>query len=331
MSKPASPTLIGGFVVGAVALAVIAVAIFGSGRLFRQAHVFVLYFDGDVNGLKVGAAVKFKGVEIGSVTKVLLNVGAVGAPDEIPQEPVIPVLIELDEERMREKGGKMRLQDRARVQRMIDAGLRAQLAMESFVTGLLYVKLDLHPGSPLRLINDQSVPYTELPTLPTPLEQAQLIVEKLLAKLEEVDLPGLVGSLRDTVDGVNHLVNAPGLKSTVDSLGDTMQRVNGALDSLDAALASFRRAADNLNGRLAPVSASLEATANQASAALVTARDTMQKVGVLLEPDSPVLYQLGRTLDDLGNAARAFRRLSEELERNPSAILRGKAAGEDKQ
>ena len=73
MNKKISPTLIGGFVVGAVALLVIAVIAFGSGRLFRQTKEFVLYFDGTVNGLHVGAPVKFKGVEIGSVKDILLQ------------------------------------------------------------------------------------------------------------------------------------------------------------------------------------------------------------------------------------------------------------------
>ena len=75
MNKKISPTLIGAFVVGAVALLVIAVIAFGSGRLFRETKEFVLYFDGTVNGLHVGAPVKFKGVEIGSVKDILLQIG----------------------------------------------------------------------------------------------------------------------------------------------------------------------------------------------------------------------------------------------------------------
>ena len=73
MNKKISPTLMGAFVVGALALLVIAIIALGSGRLFRKTYEFVLFFQGSVNGLNVGAPVKYKGVEIGSVTDILLQ------------------------------------------------------------------------------------------------------------------------------------------------------------------------------------------------------------------------------------------------------------------
>ncbi|HSU89803.1 MAG TPA: MlaD family protein, partial [Sporolactobacillaceae bacterium] len=73
MGKRVNPALIGTFVLGAIGLIVTAVVIFGSGRLFRKSHEFVIYFGGDINGLRVGAPVKFKGVEIGQVKKIRLR------------------------------------------------------------------------------------------------------------------------------------------------------------------------------------------------------------------------------------------------------------------
>src|SRR4029450_5040348 len=92
MNKKISPAMIGAFVLGAVALIVIAILVFGSGRLFRQTRSFVLYFDNSVNGLRIGAPVKVKGVEIGSVKdiRLLLLVGQGTAGDKIP------VIIEID-------------------------------------------------------------------------------------------------------------------------------------------------------------------------------------------------------------------------------------------
>ena len=80
MSKKISPALIGAFVLGALVLLIVAVIAFGSGQLFRKTQEFVLYFDGSVNGLHVGAPVKFKGVEVGSVKDIRLEMGL---PNEV--------------------------------------------------------------------------------------------------------------------------------------------------------------------------------------------------------------------------------------------------------
>jgi paraquat-inducible protein B len=68
MPKRFSSTAIGLFVMSSLALAVAALTVLGSGRLFKQSHKFICFFQGSVNGLKVGAAVKVRGVEIGSVS-----------------------------------------------------------------------------------------------------------------------------------------------------------------------------------------------------------------------------------------------------------------------
>ena len=73
MNRRVSPTLIGAFVLGAVMLAVIAVVLIGSGHFLRRTSPFVLYFSGSVNGLRLGAPVKFRGVEIGSVQDIRLH------------------------------------------------------------------------------------------------------------------------------------------------------------------------------------------------------------------------------------------------------------------
>ena len=78
MGKRANPAVIGAFVVGAVVLVVVAAIVFGSGRFFRTTYSYILYFPSNVNGLKVGAPVKFKGIEIGSVQNILLYAGKIG-------------------------------------------------------------------------------------------------------------------------------------------------------------------------------------------------------------------------------------------------------------
>ena len=124
MSKKANPTLVGAFVIGAVVLVVGAVTILGSGRLFRKTYEFVLYFQGSVSGLREGAPVKYKGVEIGSITKILLQL------DDGAEVDRIPVIIKLDADKIRGRGVGGSLADPAALKTAIDRGLRGQLQTE---------------------------------------------------------------------------------------------------------------------------------------------------------------------------------------------------------
>ena len=98
MSKGASKTLIGGFVVGGIALLLVAVLIFGSGKIFSQKIKAVLFFEESVSGLSLGAPVVFRGVTIGSVVGVELW--------SYPQKMkvLIPVYIEIDPNRFKAHG-----------------------------------------------------------------------------------------------------------------------------------------------------------------------------------------------------------------------------------
>ena len=73
MSKPANKTLIGAFVVGATALLLLAIAVFGSGKLFQTTSRYVLFFDGSISGLSVGSPVLFRGVPVGRVVEIRLT------------------------------------------------------------------------------------------------------------------------------------------------------------------------------------------------------------------------------------------------------------------
>jgi len=323
MSKRANPALIGGFVVGAIALALVATAVIGSGRLFRQSHEFILFFDSDVNGLRLGAPVKFRGVEIGAVKSILLNITSMGVDVTQPQgSHVIPVIIELDEQKIRQKGGHFDFGDPKTIQQTIDAGLRGQLALESFVTGLLYVQLDLKPEEPPRFIGDPSVPLPEIPTIPTPLEEAQMKASRFFMKLEEVDFAGLIASLHSTVEGMDRFVNSPKLASTLESLDATIVAMRESVESI-------RSLSEDLRGDIGPVTDRLSRTIDTAEAMLQQSQHLLARMDGVMEPDAPFQYQLRMTLDEVATAARAVRVLADSIERNPSVLVRGRATPEE--
>jgi len=328
MSRRFSPTLIGAFVVGAVVLVVVGVATLGSGRFFRTVHPYVLFFSGNVNGLKSGAPVKFKGVEIGSVKSVLLNASAIAVLDGPVGDVRIPVIVELDERNMAQKGGKV-IPNKQTIRLLVDNGLRAQLAMESIVTGLLYVKLDLQPGTPLRLVNDPTVDYPEIPTLPTPLEEVQMRASQFLAQLENTDFAGLLASLGGALDGANELFNSPDLKNAVGSLDEAVKNIETLIASLNETVISFQSLASAADTRVQTLSERLDQTLADAEQTSRAARKTLQSIQGFVAPDSPIVYQLGQTLEDVSASARGIRRFTEDLERNPSLLVRGKATPEE--
>ena len=336
MNKKISPPLIGAFVLGGLALIILAVVVLGSGRFFRQTREFVLYFDTSVNGLRIGAPVKFKGVEIGAVKDIRLQL------EKGAQVNMIHVIIEIDLEKLTSRGATGEIaQDLPTFrQAVIKMGLRGQLLMESLVTGLLYVALDLFPDTPVRLVQtaEGQHQYPEIPTTPTTLELAQDAVTQIIAKIEELDFKGLGKSLSDTVDGINKLVNAPELQATLRALQQTMPK-------LDEALVSMRKAAASMDQGVTGLTKSVEQTADatreamqqatvtikQTDAALKTAEAIMVNANGFMDQDSPMFYELRRSMREISSAARTLRLLSGYIERNPRALIFGKPEGVDGQ
>ena len=74
MSLRASPTAIGLFLLGALAIAIIGTAVLASATWFQDRTSFVSYFPESVNGLENGAPVKFQGVPVGRVTAINIEI-----------------------------------------------------------------------------------------------------------------------------------------------------------------------------------------------------------------------------------------------------------------
>ena len=330
MNKKISPAMIGAFVLGAVALIIISILVFGSGRLFRQTREFVLYFDNSVNGLRVGAPVKFKGVEIGSVKDIRLQL------EKGAEVNKIPVIIQIDLKKMTSRGASdVVVVDREALRKeIIDRGLRGQLELESLVTGLLYVALDFFPDTPINLVQQATddYEYPEIPTLPTTLEQAKGAVERILNKLEEIDFKDLGANLQATLKGVNRTVNSPEIESALRSLARLMPKVDEAVVNMRNLGGTAEDKVKVLADDLQHTSADARLALKQAGDALKQTEETMKRaeaavanIETLSDLDSPVNYELVKGLRDVSSAARSLRSLTDYLERNPRAPIFGKA------
>ena len=355
MGRRASPTLIGAFIVGAVALIVIGLLVFGRGLLFTQTRTFVLYFDGSVKGLNVGAPVDFQGVRIGSVTDI--RVQLVPQTDELRT----PVYIQIEADRVAEIRPKDSREERLENMRMlVRRGLRAQLASQSFVTGQLIVQLGFYPDTPVRLVGGDR-DTIELPTIPTTLQQAQAAAQDVLEKIKDLPLDQLFASFMETVQGTSRLVNAPEVLALVRTMNETLvdvrrllqqdggqvitvlSEVQGASAAARALLMDLQQMVQRVDSQIGPLADGARQTLDGARVVMKDGqqlvRNTDSRIGRLSDSFTDTaktaqttLATTQRRLDDnlfialqeLTAAMRSIRLLADYLERNPNALLYGK-------
>ena len=334
MSKQASPTVIGGFVVGAVALVVAGVLIFGSGKFFTHTSPAIMYFEGNVQGLQVGAALKFRGVPIGSVTDIKAKIDAKALKFRIP------VFVEFTQGTIEMEHAETRT-PREALSALVEQGLRAQLQAESMVTGQLFVQLDFYPDAPPKQVAiDPATQLVEIPTIPTTLEQVSQTLHTAINKIAELPIEQIVSNLEGALSNINKLVNAPEVLEAVRNLNTTLTDVRQLVQRTDKQVepltSSAAKAMENVNkltqsidGQVASLTASLKDTSGVARGALEQTRETMAAVQDFTAPSSPVRYELVKTLKELSDTARSLRVLADYLERHPNAVVFGRnEAGE---
>ena len=222
MSKPANKKVIGIFVLGAIALLVVALVVFGSGKIFKKTIPMVFYFEGSVKGLNIGSAVMLKGVQVGSVTNVVLQF------NQKDLSLRIPVYAEFDPDKIERVTGE-RLEGRAGAEmqkRLIDHGMRAKLEMQSVLTGLLMINLDFLPGTPAKLVGTDPKVW-EIPTLPTPLEV-------LAEKVQKLPIEETFNKLANAVSGFEKIINSPEVGEGVKNLYQAMDEVKKLVKSINA-------------------------------------------------------------------------------------------------
>lgn len=304
MNKRVSPTLIGGFVIGALALAAAAIVLLGSLTWFSTVYKYVLYFDDSVDGLVVGAPVKFKGVQIGNVEQILL------APSDELLHPRIAVIIGLDESRIRSLGGRTAHFSAQQVVQAIDSGLRGTLASQSLLTGLLYVSLNYDASAPPPHLVPDTLGYQEIPTVPSRVEQVAQTANEIFKKLQALDWDGLFTSISETMDGLRNLVADRDTQDLTRQLNETLESIRQLAQRVDAKVDPLARNVDDLGKSMQASLAKIDRVASELSG--------------LLEHDSPFTYDVSRTMRELEAAARSIRELANSLDQDPSQVIFGR-------
>lgn len=339
MSKQANPTLIGAFVLGAIALAVITTLLLAGGSWFGERQKHVLYFDGAAQGLQVGAPVVFLGVKVGTVKQIQLGL------DEKSRRFLVSVIIEIEPHVVHTRGIEpVDLRDRATVHQLVERGLRGQLRMQSLLTGQLYVDLDFHPDNPPHFAA-LDPDLSEIPTIRT-------AVEELTTKLEGFEIDKFLADVAAISSAINKMMSAPATQDLPQRLNATLRQLELLAARLDAQskpifndvhndLVEMRKALEGAQVAMAKVEtaagkvetaadkvAGLASPDSKMVSNMVRASDELANAAASLRSltaqDSETVQNVNATLKEISRAADALRLLAQTLEEQPDAIYRGK-------
>lgn len=261
-------------------------------RVYETRKQYLMFFDGSVRGLSAGAPVLMRGIQIGKVLDVRLDFDMSALTFEIP------VLIEIEPGRVHMEGDAGALDFDQAMEHLVNSGLRGQLEYGSLVTGQLYVELGIHPDAPRATMTERDG-YKVVPTVPGTLEAVAGKVNGLLDRVGQLPLQEIANDLRDTVKGINKLVNSEQVAGSLAQLEPLLKHADAVLTGLD---------------KMMPA----------AGSTLDQAHETLRSAQALVSSDSVVVGETVRLLRSLNAAARSIKGVADYLERHPEALIRGK-------
>lgn len=304
--KTKSAKLIGTFVVGAIVLFLAGLIAFSTSSLFTRTQKFVMYFDGSLKGLDLGSPVSFRGVQIGHVTNIVMEI------DRENKRVLTPVYVEIDPEKFEREGGLSNLLAEPPIKRMIERGLRGQLQSYSLITGQKNIELEFRPSYPARYTKEEEGGVDEIPTIPSQFDQVQGVLERLIGTIQKLELQELVDS------------------------------TTGTMQAAHAASYEFYTLLSKINRRIDPILANVDSASGESREALVELQRTLKELNTAAEKAGKMFGSVDREVaalsptlnkgannartafDEVATAMRALRELAEYLERNPDALLTGK-------
>ena len=331
-TSKANPAVIGAFTLVGLLLATAAVILFGAGRLFKKTHGVMLYFDKSAYGLQVGSDVRFGGVRIGSVRSISVLI------DSKNDRKIIPVVVELGQRELGQIGveeeGGIDFSSIEGVRKAVEKGLRAGMKQQSLVTGQLYIEFDVDPQTS-GFTYQPSVPpeYPVVPTIGTEMDELVAGIADGIRKFNALDIEGLLAELANLLANADRQITALNMEeinaNVVDITRDIRnitsdERLPAAVESLNEALQRIDELAGKANEGLDPLLEDVRGTLVRAGEVLERMEATAGELAGVSNPRGPVLLRLNHVLQETERATRALKELSDDLKREPKAILSGR-------
>jgi len=308
---PAKPLVLGTFVLGALAIGIVAILVFGGMRFFTRTTRVLVLFPDSVAGLSVGSPVTFRGVQIGRVGNIQVQV------DVRRQTNSIPVYLDLEPPRITfidysERNVPAELEEAVRT------GLRAQLISQSYVTGELSVNLDFHHGLPSPPVEASGI--IQIPTIPTDLED-------LKDQFRRLDLPALGAQTRQTLISLQHTLDqvSAAVGPLTAHMAVTLTTTTHAIDRIQS---DASRTLKNIDALALDGRGQLASKGEELDTLLRTAQRTTSEAEVLLgslkdmtDPHSEMRGDLQASARDLAATSSSLRGFTQDLKRSPVRTL----------
>jgi len=337
MSVKPNATVVGIFVLGALAFGVVALIFLGRSAFSRASYKFVTYFDETVSGLEIGAAVKFRGVKIGQVTELKIFLGETDGQGVSSR---IPVIYEVDKRNFDESMGSLiDLSKPDELRNYIDDGLRARLATASFITGLMYVELDIvKPDEYPAEYYSQFSELFEIPTFKGTLAEISDNISDFIKRFNSVDFEGISLRLIDLLENLNTEIQNADLDGLSQSLQGTANSFTALVESpqfpklfekMELTLGEYKSLATEIRSAVDPTAEDLQIALQQFTKTLESLEVTTTSLHVMVRPQSSVRTNLDDALGSLTEAAESLRSLTDYLERNPSSLISGRQSSPD--
>lgn len=318
MNSKVSYIAVGLFVLVLGAALIGAILWISSGGPGQVHKLYVVYMTDSVSGVSRDGAVKYRGVDVGNVAEIALD-------RENPER--VRVLLNIEQ-------GTPIKEDTV-----------ATLEMQG-LTGLAYISLEGGSQDSLPLQAQEGQEYPVIVSKPSRLEELSTTVFNLLAVLTETSsrLSTLLNESNEGKVG-RTLAN---LETFTSMLGGQSETVAKTLEDFSLAMRSTRQATTHLPAlvaRLNQIAITMEGMVNEITAAGIKAAEASTEVAkagskivevgsnlnqTIITNSKPVgqftreaLPEAGLLVNDLRQAVNNLRRLTEELESDPSILLYG--------
>ncbi|MDR3095894.1 MAG: MlaD family protein [Paraburkholderia sp.] len=220
--------------------------------------VVSMRFAQSARGLSVGAPVEFRGVGLGTVTAVDVDLNPErGRFDMLVTLSLYPR--RLGRHYRNALGDGTGTEGKALLRQLVGQGLRGQLRTGSLLTGKKYIALDVFPHAPAARVDTERSPV-ELPTVPNSVEELQDQLSNIVRRLDRMPLQEIGHNLNLSLQQSNALFArldtelVPAARSTLESAQQAFRSANEMLDQgaplqgdVHQALTELRRTLASLN------------------------------------------------------------------------------------